>query len=97
MFSLLLIPFGLLLYGSYKLLAYIFKPTNLYDLPGPDQNPSWFFGVVKVAWPRPPADLTLDFVRQHGHVISYPGLLSVRTFAWNYPNSQLVIQICLET
>lgn len=65
-------------YCVYRLFKLIFRRTALRSLPGPDVNPSWFFGHTKSAWLRPPGSLYLEWLQEHSHVLSFRGLLSVR-------------------
>jgi hypothetical protein len=66
-----------ILYGIYRLFASFLRPTKAHTLPGPDHNPSWFFGHNKVEWARPDGGLHLEWVRDYGHVFSSQGFLAV--------------------
>jgi cytochrome P450 len=66
-----------ILYGIYKLLAVFLRSTKAHTLPGPDHNPSWFFGHNKAEWARPDGGLHLEWVRDYGHVFSSQGFLAV--------------------
>lgn len=65
--------------GLYKILAYVFRRTELKNLPGPERG-HILFGNMKAVIKAEPSEKHALWEEEYGHVYVYHGLGNVRDF-----------------